>query len=254
MKTTGISFAIGLAAGLFGGLIGMGGGIVMIPLLVGWFALDQCRAQGTSLAVLVFTGVSGALTYGYAGQIDWNAALILAVPAVLTAAAGARLADRLPGWQLKKVFGAFLIFCAVLLLLKPVLASPLGGLPDCASFFILLVTGAVTGFLSGLIGVGGGAIMVPALILLAGFTQHAAQGTSLLVMIPTGLAGAFTHWRLGNVAGRLLVGMVPGILLGAFFGGITAQFIPEAPLRCLFVLAAIYMGWRYARAAEPASC
>jgi uncharacterized protein len=254
MKNHLISFAIGLAAGIFGGLIGLGGGIIMIPLLVGLLKLDQCRAHGTSLAVLIFTGISGAFTYGYHGQIDWTAAAALAVPAVFTATAGAHLADRLPDWKLKKAFGAFLIFCSALLLLKPLLTNMLGVLPGYASLAALIVTGVVTGFLSGLMGVGGGIIMVPAMILLAGFTQHAAQGTALLVMVPTGIVGAFTHWRLGNVSGELLIGMVPGIILGTALGGNIAQFIPDDPLRWMFVLVTVYMGWRYVRAVATDTC
>jgi len=65
MKNHLISFGIGLAAGCFGGLIGLGGGIIMVPLLVGLLKLDQCRAHGTSLVVLIFTGISGAVTYSY---------------------------------------------------------------------------------------------------------------------------------------------------------------------------------------------
>lgn len=254
MKRHLVGFIIGLATGVAGGLIGLGGGVMMVPLLVGLVKLDQCRAHGTSLAVLVFTGIAGAATYGYHGQIDWPAAGALAVPAILTAATGARLADRLPDWKLKKTFGIFLIFCSALLLFKPILADLLGVMPYYASVAVLILTGAATGFLSGLMGVGGGTIMVPAMILIAGFSQHVAQGTALLVMIPTGFVGALTHWRLGNVSKDLLFGIVPGILLGAFLGGNIAQVIPDDPLRWLFVLMAVYMGWRYVRTVSPDEC
>jgi uncharacterized protein len=254
MRNACISFTIGLAAGIFGGLIGLGGGLIMIPLLVELLKLDQCRAHGTSLAALVFTGISGAVTYGSHGQIDLLAAVALAVPAVATAPSGAHFAHRLPEWKLKNTFGAFLIICSALLLLKPLLADMLGVLPGYAPIAALIVTGAVTGFLSGLMGVGGGMIMVPAMILLAGFSQHVAQGTALLVMIPTGCVGAFTHWRMGNVALPLLIGMVPGIFLGTFLGGNIAQIIPDDPLRQMFVLVTIYMGWLYLQAKAPEPC
>jgi uncharacterized membrane protein YfcA len=254
MKNYFISFTIGLAAGVLGGLIGLGGGIIMVPLLVEWMKVDQCRAHGTSLAVLVFTGISGSATYGFHGQIDWTAAAALALPALFTAAAGARLADRLPGWKLKKIFGAFLIFCSALLLLKPFLTDIIGKLPGCASIIALIITGILTGFLSGLMGVGGGTIMVPVMVLLAGFSQHAAQGTALLVMVPMGAVGAFTHWRLSNVAGNLLYGLVPGIILGTFAGGNIAQMIPDDPLRWTFVLVTVYTGCRYIKAVSSEVC
>ncbi|HQK99346.1 MAG TPA: sulfite exporter TauE/SafE family protein [Smithellaceae bacterium] len=249
-----VSFGIGLAAGLFGGLIGLGGGFIMIPLLVGWLKLDQCRAHGTSLAVLIFTGLSGAATYGWHGNVNWPAAIALAAPAVVTAAAGARLADRLPDWKLKRAFGVFLIFCSALLLLRPCFSAIADHLPAHIMLAALLVVGAFTGFLSGLMGVGGGTIMVPAMILLAGFSQHLAQGTALLVMVPAGLVGAWTHWKLGNVASGLLYGMIPGILVGTFMGGSLAQFIPEDPLRWMFVFVAIYMGVRYVATVKPDVC
>jgi uncharacterized membrane protein YfcA len=72
----------------------------------------------------------------------------------------------------------------------------------------------VAGFASGMMGVGGGAVMIPAMVLLAGFDQHVAQGTALLVMVPAGSVGAYTHWRLGNVKISVLWGIVPGVLVG----------------------------------------
>jgi hypothetical protein len=254
LKNHFISFAIGFAAGILGGLIGLGGGLIMVPLLVGLLKLNQCSAHGTSLAVLIFTGLSGAITYGCHGQVDWPAAATLAVPAVLTAAAGARLAARLPDWKLKKAFGFFLIFCSALLLFKPLLEDMLGVLPLYVFMTALIVTGVLTGFFSGLMGVGGGTIMVPAMILLAGFSQHVAQGTALLVMVPVGFVGALTHWRLGNVERGLLFSMVPGIILGTIAGGNAAQIIPDDPLRWLFVVVAVYMGWRYVQAVSPEAC
>ena len=99
-----------------------------------------------------------------------------------------------------------MIFCAVLLFFKPYLTDIIGIVPGWGTIMVLLITGLVTGFLSGMMGIGGGAIMVPVMVLLAGFTQHVAQGTSLLVMIPAGAVGALTHQRLGNVVPELLWG------------------------------------------------
>jgi len=243
-----VSFGIGLAAGLFGGLIGLGGGFIMIPLLVGWLKLDQCRAHGTSLAVLIFTGLSGAATYGWHGNVNWPAAIALAAPAVVTAAAGARLADRLPDWKLKRAFGVFLIFCSALLLLRPCFSAIADHLPAHIMLAALLVVGAFTGFLSGLMGVGGGTIMVPAMILLAGFSQHLAQGTALLVMVPAGLVGAWTHWKLGNTRTSLLPGLIVGVLVGVYGGGGIAHLVPETGLRLVFTALLVYTAVRYLRA------
>ncbi|MEN6374720.1 MAG: sulfite exporter TauE/SafE family protein [Smithella sp.] len=247
MKLNIISFLLGLAAGAFGGLAGLGGGLILIPLMLYVLKLSQHQVHGTTLVAIIFTGLSGAVTYGLNGAIDFTAALLLAGSSISTASAGARYADTLPAWKLRRTFGIFLIFCAVLLLSKPYLKDIIGVVPGWAIIIVLLITGLVTGFLSGMMGVGGGAIMVPVMVLLAGFTQHVAQGTSLLVMVPAGTVGALTHRRLGNVVHELLWGLIPGLLLGAYLGGSFAYLLPEKILRTIFVAVIIWIGLRYAR-------
>ncbi len=247
MKTLLLSFAIGLAAGGFGGMIGIGGGVIMVPLLTGLFKLSQHQAHGTSLLALVFTGLSGALMYGLHGQVDWQAAAVIAVAAVITARWGARFAHSLSEKKLRQGFGLFLIVCAFLLAAKPFVHANGVSNPVWVNFALFLATGAVTGFASGMMGIGGGVIMILSMVMLAGFNQHLAQGTSLLVMIPAGCAGSLTHWRLGNVTMKILPGLVTGILAGATFGGYSAHLIPEDAMRLLFVLVIFVMGVWYIR-------
>ncbi len=242
-----LSLLIGFIAGIFGGLVGLGGGVVMIPLMVGIQKLSQHKAHGTSLVALVFTGIAGAVTYAAKGTVDFTASLLLAVTAVFTARAGAHFAHALAEWKLKRAFGAFLIFVSVLLLLKPYLShfgEPASG---WMKIIVLLLTGIFTGFLSGMMGVGGGTLMVPAMVLLAGFSQHTAQGSSLLAMVPAGGVGAYTHWKLGNVRGDLLPGLIPGIILGTYLGGNLAHILSEGTLRILFAAVLIWTGVRYLR-------
>lgn len=251
MKNNWISLAIGLAAGCFGGMLGIGGGLIMIPLMIILLKLTQHQAHGTSLVALVFTGVSGALTYARQGNIDYWAVAALALTAMATSRAGAHFANAIAGWKLRKWFGAFLLVSAVLLIIKPWLPAIGSQNPFYIKMIILLAVGVVTGFLSGMMGVGGGVIMIPAMVLLVGFGQHAAQGTSLLVMVPVGMTGAWTHYRLGNVAVKILPGLIPGILLGAFLGSHAANRIPDAPLRLVFITLMIFMGIRYIMAKAP---
>lgn len=251
MKNIWIGLAIGLAAGSFGGMLGVGGGLIMIPLMIGILKLSQHQAHGTSLMALVFTGLSGAVTYALQGNIDYWAVASLAVTAMATSRGGAHFANAIPGWKLRKWFGAFLLVAAVLLVIKPWLPAVGSQNPFYVKIIILLAAGAVTGFLSGMMGVGGGVIMIPAMVLLIGFSQHAAQGTSLLVMVPVGMTGAWTHYRLGNVATRILPGLIPGILLGAFLGSRAANRIPDTPLRLAFIGLMVFMGIRYIMAKAP---
>ncbi|MBM4274603.1 MAG: sulfite exporter TauE/SafE family protein [Deltaproteobacteria bacterium] len=240
-----LSFVIGLTAGAFGGLVGLGGGVIMIPLMVRFFQLVQKQAHGTSLMALVFTGLAGAGTYYLkGGSVDVVAAALLAATAMITARFGALYADSLPEWQLKRAFGVFLILVSLLLLSKPFYAQfspPAGGLVKAAA---LLGTGVVSGFLAGMMGVGGGSIMVPALVLVVGHSQHMAQGTSLLAMVPAGAMGAFTHWRLGNVVTKIVPGLIAGIIVGTYLGGTLAHMLSEANLRYIFAAMLIWLGIR----------
>ncbi|MGO9137965.1 MAG: sulfite exporter TauE/SafE family protein [Syntrophales bacterium] len=246
-----MAFLVGLLGGVFGGFVGLGGGAIMIPFMVDFLKVDQHKAHGTNLVTIVFTGMAGAIAYGLGGAIDIAAAALLAAPAILTTRAGCRFANSLPAWKLRCFFGYFLILMSLMLLAKPFLPRIHGletGWPQSA---ILLLTGVFLGFLSGMLGVGGGIIMVPAMVLLAGFTQHTAQGTSLLAMAPIGSVGAYTHWRLGNVKTDILAGMVAGIFIGACIGGTFANYFSDAGLRLAFTAVLIWTGARYVRAKEP---
>jgi len=246
-----MNFLIGLAAGGFGGLVGLGGGVIMIPLMVSILKMSQHKAHGTSLVAVVFSGISGAVTYALHGSVDVLASLLLASTAIFTSSAGARFASALPEWKLKRSFGGFLMLITLFLLLKPCLSQASGPAAGWVKTIILLLTGAFTGFLSGMMGVGGGTIMVPSMVLLAGFTQHTAQGCSLLAMIPVGGVGAFTHWRLGNVSTGNLTGLIPGILTGAYLGGFFAHTLPEGVLRIMFAAVLTWTGIRYLRTPKP---
>jgi uncharacterized membrane protein YfcA len=242
-----MNFLIGFGAGIFGGLVGLGGGVIMIPLMVGVLKLEQHKAHGTSLVALVFTGISGAVAYGMQGTVDITASLLMAATAVITARAGALFANSLPEWKLKRSFGAFLVFVSILLLLKPYLPHVPGMASGWPKIVVLLLTGVFTGFLSGMMGVGGGTIMVPSMVLLAGFPQQLAQGSSLLAMVPAGAVGAHAHWKLGNVKTDLLLGLIPGILIGTYLGGTLAHLLSDTALRMVFAAVLIWTGVRYLR-------
>jgi hypothetical protein len=246
-----MNFLIGFIAGIFGGLVGLGGGVVMIPLMVGILKMGQHKAHGTSLVALVFTGISGAITYAVKGSVDFIGSALLAATAIFTARAGAHFAHALPEWKLKRAFGGFLVVVSLLLLSKPYLAHAGAPVSGSTKIVTLLLTGIFSGFLSGMMGVGGGTIMVPAMVLLSGFSQHTAQGTSLLSMVPAGGVGAFTHWKLGNVKSDLLTGLIPGILIGTYLGGSLAHILSEGTLRVVFAGVLIWTGLRYLKTRAP---
>lgn len=246
-----MSFIIGLLAGTFGGFLGVGGGVIMVPLMVYRFKLIQREAHGTSLVALILTGIFGTAAYALNHSVDYSAALILAISAVGMARVGAFCCHRMAEWRLKQLFGFFLLVVLALLLAKPYIltaAVPVAGWERVA---ILLGIGIATGFVSGLLGVGGGTIMIPGMVLLAGMSQITAQGSSLLCMVPVGAVGAYTHWRLGNVRRDILPGLLAGILMGALLGGSFAQYMPELVLRFVFAALLLWTGIHFIRAKKP---
>jgi uncharacterized membrane protein YfcA len=125
-----------------------------------------------------------------------------------------------------------------------------GGLhPTGISLWIVaLAVGAVAGVLSGLLGIGGGAIMVPAMTLLMGLSQHLAQGTSLLVIIPTAISGSITHFRMGNIRMETAAWLSAGGVVGAVGGAFLALASPDAILRLLFGCYLAFTGLRMLQA------
>jgi len=239
-----MSFLVGLIAGLFGGLVGLGGGVVMIPLMIRFFGFHQHQAHGTSMAALVFTGLTGAATYALQGTVDPLAAALLAATAMLTARGGALYANSLPEWRLKRSFGIFIICVSIVLVLKPYYAQWSLSAAGWVWVAVLMVSGVFSGFFAGLMGVGGGSLMVPAMVLFLGFSQHLAQGSSLLAMAPAGAVGAYTHWRLGNVVAAIVPGLIMGIVIGTYGGGTLAHWLSEAALRGIFAVVLIAQGIR----------
>lgn len=238
---------IGLAGGFFGGLAGLGGGVVMVPLMTWIVRLTQHQAHGTSLAAIIFTSLIGSITYFMHGSVDWSAALILAVSAMFTARFGALYAHSLPEKKLRKAFAWFLILISLILISKDTILKLSFHAGPYAYYLVLIVTGIFTGFLAGMMGVGGGGVMVPPLVIFLGMPQQLAQGTSLLAMLPGSVIGTVTHHRLGNVMKTIILGLILGAALGGYLGASLAHILPEIYLRIIFAMVGIWMGISYLR-------
>jgi uncharacterized membrane protein YfcA len=104
---------VGVLVGLLSGLLGVGGGILLVPILVGYFGVDQHLAHGTSLAVVVPTACLGAIIYGYHGSMDVTIAAQLAVGGIIGAPIGTRLMKKIPAAQLKRLFGIMLMLVGI---------------------------------------------------------------------------------------------------------------------------------------------
>lgn len=224
---------VGLAGGVFSGLFGVGGGLLMVPLLMWWARMDQRRATATSLLAIVPTGIVGAIGYAAGGQIDLLAGLIIAAGALVGAPIGTWLLRRLPiGWLRWMLIAGMLAAAAYLILVEPDRGAALTLSP--ASVAGLIALGLAMGVLAGLFGIGGGVVAVPVLIAFFGMGDLIAKGTSLLAMIPAAAIGSFTNARAGVV--RLRDGLIVGItaVAGSALGVALAFVIPPALSGALF--------------------
>ena len=233
----------GLAAGGVGGLLGIGGGIVLIPMLTAWGGLDQHSAHGTGIVAVAVTALVGVLVYGKGSAIDVAAAIQLALVMIPATVIAARWSGRVPAEGLRRLFGVFVIVAALVLPFRDLIGGGDfvlgGGLPA------MLAIGVVSGVISGLLGVGGGTILVPGLVLVTGFAQQLAQGTSLAVILPSSAAGAVAHARQGHVRSRVLPPVLGGSIVGSWAGGAGALALPGQTLRIIFSVVLLFMGARF---------
>jgi uncharacterized membrane protein YfcA len=239
MQASALPFLFGLLAGALGGLMGVGGGILLVPLLVHALRMGQHEAQGTSLAFVTVTAIVAAALYFHQGNIDVALSLYLSLGAVPGVLLGAALARRMTARRLRQAFGILLLATAVRILVAvPAHAGPPSPWPAVVNVLLGLVVGA----LAGLLGVGGGTILVPVLVLAEGYPQHVAQGVSLLMILPTGIVGAISHARHGHVLRSILPALMAGGAVGGLLGAFLANRIESAVLSRLFALFLLPVG------------
>ncbi len=241
---------IGLLAGLLSGLFGVGGGTVIVPLLVLALAFDQRLAAGTSLAAIVPTAAVGVVSYALHDAVAWIPGLLLAAGAVVGAQVGTWLLPRLSITFLRWAFVGFLVLVIVSLFV--VIPSREATLDlTVLSGIGLVVLGVVTGIVAGLIGVGGGIIVVPALMVLFGTSDLIAKGTSLLMMIPTAVSGTIGNLRRGNVdlvaAATIGVAACTTTALGAWLATVVDPFVGNALFAVFLVFIATQMAVKAVR-------
>jgi len=237
MRRRALPFLLGAVSGTLGGMMGVGGGIVLVPLLVHVLHEEQHQAQGTSLAFVITALVAAAFYYTF-DRLDVPVALYLIVGAVPGVILGARLAAATPAPRLRVAFGVLMALTAIRLIAAPTL-GPLGAGPWPAPLHAFLGLGV--GVLAGLLGIGGGAILVPILVLGENFDQHTAQGISLLMIVPVGIVGAVSYARQGRLSNPGLPTLLTGGVVGAFAGAWLAHRIHAPTLTRLFAVLVLIM-------------
>lgn len=227
---------------MLSGLFGIGGGALAVPGLL-WLGLTQHAAHATSLAAIVLTAAAAVVPFALDGAVDPLAAVALVVGSLAGVTLGTGLMHRIPEKGLRLGFVAFLVIVAIRMLIGIELSGD-AHVPELSSVQLLALAGVglATGGLSAVLGVGGGIVLVPALVLGFEFSQHAAEGTSLAVIVPTALLGAarhtvrgYTRWRTGLTVGA-------GGILGGLGGAVVALTLQGLLLQRLFAVFLLVMG------------
>lgn len=188
---------LGLAAGFLSGLFGVGGGILIVPVLVIALHMNQRLAHGTSLGAVLPIAASGVVGYAVEGQVDWPVAVALIVGAMAGALIGTHALQILPVRVLAYAFSILLLASALRLVIDHSEAVGRGDF-DVWMAFGLVLLGVASGTLAGLLGVGGGVVMVPAQIIFFGIPGAVAKGTSLAVIIPTSMVATQRNIKNAN--------------------------------------------------------
>lgn len=248
----------GIVVGFTTGLLGVGGGFILVPiiyfLLLG-MGVDSTlairMAFGTSLAIIMPTAISSAIGHYREGQVDVKAALYFGVSGFLGGLTGGYVATHAPGDVLTTIFGLVMLIVALRLLISNDSSE---SDKKREHILLFLVVGFLAGVTSGLIGVGGGIILIPAMILLMGFTIKEASGTSSAFIIITSLGGIIAYilnglqieaelppFSLGYInLLQLLVIIIFSIPL-AQLGAWANSKLPERVLRYTLVILQIYI-------------
>jgi uncharacterized membrane protein YfcA len=232
---------VGSVTGILAGLLGIGGGLLMVPALT-FLGVPLIQATATSLIGVFLSAVSGSLRNLGAGELNWRVSLTLAAFGIVTAQGGAWLGDRLPDPALALGFAILLLVTVYLMdlrqrlkrqtekreLVDPELASAEEVPAEKAPLASIAGIGLLAGGLSGLFGVGGGVVMVPLQMLFLGESIKAAVRTSLGAIVAIAVSGLAQHTWNGNVL------WIPGLCLG--LGGIIGaqagtRLLPRLPDR-----------------------
>lgn len=233
-----------LLIGISLGLLGSGGSILTVPVLVYLVGEPEKVAIAESLGIVATISLVGAIPYAIRKEVHWKNVFYFGIPGMAGTYGGAALSVFLTGSMQLMIFATVMLIAAVMMIRKP---KELQVKDKQASIWLLITEGLVIGVITGLVGVGGGFLIIPALVLLGGLSMRIAVGTSLFIIAAKSLLGFYKYVDvlakedLGADWNLLVVFTLIGIL-GSFLGGKASQFIPHQKLKRGFGYFLIVMG------------
>ena len=246
-------FLVAIGAGAFGSMLGLGGGIILVPALTLLMGVPIKEAVAASLVAVAATSCAGVPTYLQAGLVDWRLGVRLLIPTLLGAIAGGLLIGFISSNAIRWLFIALILYVLGQMLwamrYPPAVQEVL---PDCRAQWnprqrgIAVVLSALGGAISALLGVGGGLIQVPLMYAILKAPLRCAIGTSTFLIGATASASALLYLVQGKLQPDIVVPATLGIVLGARGGVKLAQRVPTLALRLIFVGVMLYTVVRFA--------
>jgi uncharacterized membrane protein YfcA len=252
---------LGVFVGIVASMMGIGGGVFIVPILSILFEFTSQQAVGTSLGVIIFTSLASTYAYSRQKRIDYKIGLAFSVSAVPGAMLGAYLTNFISSQMLGIIFGLFLIFVAIRMAVN--LKIPF---PKASKTFVrwhrrlvdsdgkvfeydsnILLSSFLAffgGFSSGFLGIGGGSLMVPILHLVANLPIHLTVATSMFIMIFSTAAGILIHIPLGNVQFVYSAHIAIGVIIGTQIGARIAKKISGKHLKTGFSMTLLLISIR----------
>lgn len=267
-----IILAIGLLAGVLSGLFGIGGGVIIVPALILFVGFTTVEAISTSLAALLLpVGSFAVVVYYRAKLLDLRSAALIAFGLITTSYFGAEITLSLNADTLKQVYGIFLLYVSWRFV-EPIavyntyqskrvmpestvevtkedettVVAPDFAEPPAVPWYVILAVGLVAGIASGMFGIGGGAVIVPALVAILKYDQKLASGTSLgALLLPVGLPGVLSYSSKGVLDYGAAALVAVGLLVGALFGARIALGLPSRTVKQMYGVFLIFVAVRF---------
>ena len=249
-----ISAVIGVFVGVLSGMLGIGGGMAMIPIFRLGYGMQAIQATATSLFAIVPTSAAGLVTHIRNKTCYPRLGVAAGIGGALTSVAGVHLANMSPSWLVMLAAAMVIGYSAFTMFRKAMAVPKRASAPDGKAtdadadetpltrrkLLIGAVIGLVAGVASGYVGVGGGFIMIPMFISLLGTSMKKASGTSLIAICILAIPGVVSQLMLGNVMVAAGAAMAAGAIPGAILGANLTKRIPERQLRFVFAILLVF--------------
>lgn len=248
---------VGMLAAVSGGIAGLGGGFIIVPVLALMYTMPVSQISGTSMAVLFVSAISSTWAYARQKRIDYRSGLAFSVAMIPGSVLGAWTTSIVGSRVFFIALGLFLMLMAVVINFKPTQSRggflrptvtrnfiDASGAEHRYAFNLWFGSGVAlfVGFISSLFGIGGGSVMVPTMILFLAFPPHIATATSMFSILLSSLVGTISHVVLDHLLWGTFIWLAIGALAGGQIGAKLASKIPGLVIVrilsvCLFIVA-----------------